>query len=123
MIYLDTAALVKLIRVTLVSWLNARQNEPLIASALVDAELPRALRRSEPGVLGGVAAVIARLRGVDIDQAVRATAGACPDPPLGSLDAIRLATAELLVAAGFVTYDRRLAEAARQAKLPVTAPR
>jgi uncharacterized protein len=65
-IYLDTAALVKLVRVEaesagLVSWLASRGSQPLIASALVEVELPRALRRSQPGVLGGVAAVIARL--------------------------------------------------------------
>ena len=133
MIYLDTAALVKLVRVeaespALVAWLNTRRTEPLIASALVEIELPRALRRSEPGVLGGVAAVIARLHRIDIDAAVRATAGAYPDPTLRSLDAIHLATAELMVAGGhalsaFVTYDKRLAEAAQQARLPVTAPR
>ena len=49
------------------------------------------------------------------------------DTILRSLDAIHLATAELLVASGktvtaFVTYDRRLAEAASQAGLPVIAP-
>jgi uncharacterized protein len=44
-----------------------------------------------------------------------------------SLDAIHLATAELLVASGkpldaFVTYDKRLATAAREAGLPAAAP-
>ena len=132
MIYLDTTALVKLVRVEaesagLVAWLAAQGNEPLIASALVEVELPRALRRSQPGVLGGVAAVLARLHRYEIDAAVRATAGACPDATLRSLDAIHLATAELLVAAGhgltaFVTYDKRLGAAAQQAGLPVQAP-
>ena len=133
MIYLDTAALVKLVRAeaespALVAWLNARRAEPLVASALVEIELPRALRRSEPGVLGGVAAVIARLHRVEIDTAVRATVGAYPDPALRSLDAVHLATADLMLAAGhalsaFVTYDKRLAEAAQHAGLPVAAPR
>jgi len=131
-IYLDTAAMVKLVRVeaesaALVTWLNARAAEPLVASALVEVELPRALRRSQPGVLGGVAAVLARLHRVEINAAVRATAGAYPAPLLRSLDAIHLATAEFLLASGkaitaFVTYDKRLAEAASQAGLPAVAP-
>lgn len=132
MIYLDTAALVKLIRVeaesaALVTWLNDRQVEPLVASALVEVEVPRALRRSQPGVLGAVAGVLARLHRVEINAAVRATAGAYAEPALRSLDAIHLATAELLVASGkplraFVTYDKRLAAAAGVTGLPVATP-
>ena len=132
MIYLDTAALVKLVRVeresrALLEWLGERRDEELVASALVEIELPRALRRSEPGVLGGVAAVIARLNRFEIAAAVRAAAGAYPDPTLRSLDAIHLATAEILIASGltisaFVTYDKRLAEAVGQAGLTVAMP-
>ncbi|GAA4682440.1 type II toxin-antitoxin system VapC family toxin [Phytohabitans rumicis] len=132
MIYLDSAALVKLVRTesesaALVTWLNDRPEEPLIASALVEVEVPRALRRAQPGVLGAVAGVLARVNRVEINAAVRATAGAYPDPGLRSLDAIHLATAELLVASGkavsaFVTYDKRLAAAAGQVGLPVEAP-
>jgi uncharacterized protein len=131
-IYLDTAALVKLVRVeaesaALVMWLNARSSEPLVASALVEVEVPRALRRSQPGVLGGVAAVLARLHRVEINAAVRAAAGAYADPTMRFLDAIHLATAELLAASGktvtaFVTYDKRLAETAGQAGLPIVMP-
>ena len=132
MIYLDTAALVKLVRVeaesqALVHWLNARADQSLVASALVEVELPRALRRGQPGVLGGVAAVLGRLYRVEINAAVRATAAAYPDPSLRSLDAIHLATAELLIASeqsitAFVTYDKRLAAAAAEIGLSVTAP-
>ncbi len=132
MIYLDTAALVKLIRIeeetaALTQWLNNQPDQPLVASALVEVEVPRALRRSQPGVLGSVAGVFARLYRVEIGSAVRATAGAYQEPNLRSLDAIHLATAELLVASGkpltaFVTYDKRLLAAAEEAGLPVTAP-
>jgi len=131
-IYLDSAALLKLVRAepesaALVDWLNARPGQPLIASALVEVEVPRALRRSQPGALGGVAAVLARLHRVEINAAVRATAAAYPDPTLRSLDAIHLATADSLAASGhpittFVTYDKRLAETASTAGLPVAAP-
>ena len=132
MIYLDTAALVKLVRPeaesrALVDWLRSQPAERVVTSALVEVELPRALRRSTPGVLGGIAAVLARLYRVDINAAVRATAGAYPEPGLRSLDAIHLATAEFLVASGqpisaFVTYDKRLAEVAERAGLDVVAP-
>jgi predicted nucleic acid-binding protein len=65
-IYLDTAALVKLVRVeaespTLIAWLNERASEPLVSSALVEVELPRALRRSQPETLGAVALALSRL--------------------------------------------------------------
>ena len=132
MIYLDTAALVKLVRVevesaALVAWLNERSTEPLVASTLVEIELPRALRRSQPGLLGSVAAVLARLHRIEITAAIRATAGAYPEPALRSLDAIHLATADLLRASdltitAFVTYDKRLADAAAQLGFTVAAP-
>jgi uncharacterized protein len=131
-IYLDTAALVKLVRVeqessALVSWLNEQSAQPLVASTLVEIELPRALRPSQPEVLGLVAAVLSRLHRVEMNAAVRATAAAYVEPTLRTLDAIHLATAEFLVASGmqltaFVTYDKRLAEAATRVGVPVTSP-
>jgi uncharacterized protein len=131
-IYLDSSALVKLVRVeaesvALVTWINRQQALPLVASTLVEVEVPRTLRRSQPGVLGGVASVLSRLHRIEIGSAVRAIAGAYPDPMLRSLDAIHLATADLLAASGktitaFVTYDKRLAAAARQTGLPVIMP-
>lgn len=137
MIYLDSAALVKLIRqedetVELLRWLNDQPGQRLVASTLVEVEVPRALRRSRPDVLGpdmlvAVGAVLSRIDRVEIDASIRATAAAFPDPHLRALDAIHLATADQLVAAGktitaFVTYDVRLAGAARACGLPVFAP-
>jgi predicted nucleic acid-binding protein len=68
-----------------------------------------------------------RIESRPINSAVRAIVGAYPDPMLRPPDAIHLATADLLAASGktitaFVTYDKRLAETARQAGLPVTMP-
>lgn len=132
MIYLDSAALVKLVREedetrALVTWLNERAGERLVASVLVEIEVPRALRRSQPEVLGAVAATLARIDRIELDEAVRATAAAYVDPQLRSLDAIHLATADQLVASGkdvsaFVTYDKRLAEVARRGSFVVVAP-
>jgi uncharacterized protein len=131
-IYLDSAALVKLVRAeaetsTLVTWLNEQPDQRLVASVLVEVEVPRALRRSQPGVLGAVAGVLARIDRIEIDAAIRATAAAYVEPHMRSLDAVHLATADELVACGktisaFVTYDARLAEVARTAAFTVVAP-
>jgi predicted nucleic acid-binding protein len=131
-IYLDSAAVIKLIREEdetpeLVDYLNARGGQRLVASALIEAEAPRALRRSEPAVLGAVAATIARIDRVEIDNAVRAIAGAYTDPHLRSLDAIHLATADHLLASGkhlsaFVAYDKRLADRAGDLGVVIAAP-
>lgn len=133
MIYLDSAAVIKLLRrevatAELVTWLNDRSDAPLVASALVEVEVPRALRRSAPQALVGVPAALARLYRVEIDNTIRATAAAYAEPTLRSLDAIHLATARTLAdqpgAAfeAFVTYDQRLLAAAKAAGLPTAAP-
>jgi predicted nucleic acid-binding protein len=131
-IYLDTSAIVKLVRPEaesgdLVEWLNAREGQAMITSKLAEVELPRALRRDEPTRLAAVPAVLAKLNRMDIDDAVRATAGAYTVPHLRSLDAIHLATAGQLVASGhvvsgFVTYDKRLSDIASDVGFTVAAP-
>ena len=132
MLYLDTSALVKLIRpeyesTALAAWLNARAGEVMVTSALTEVELPRAIRRSAPGQLAAVSPVLARLARFEIDAAVRATAAAYTDPDLRSLAAIHVATADQLRASGktvssFVTYDSRLARVAHAAGFPPAAP-
>jgi len=131
-IYLDSSAVVKLVRMEaattdLVAWLGDRPDTALASSALVEVEVPRAIRRHAPGALGGVPAVLARLYRVEIDAATRATAAAYEDGALRSLDAIHLATAELLAReeeglAAFVAYDRRLLAAAGSIGLPALGP-
>jgi uncharacterized protein len=132
-IYLDSVAVVKLVRqeahsVDLVSWLNAHHDVPLVSSALVEVEVPRALRRSAPQALVGVPAAVGRLFRLEIDSTVRATAAAFADPTLRSLDAIHLATAQVLTnesgtaLIAFVTYDRRLVECAQTAGFPAVSP-
>lgn len=132
MIYLDTCAIIKLIRpeaesAQLAAWLNANSHEPVVTSELAEVEVPRALRRSAPARLAAMPAVLAHVNRIEMDAAVRATAGAYPDPNLRSLDAIHLATADTLVASGktlkaFVTYDKRLAAVAADAGHTVVAP-
>jgi len=130
MIYLDTAALVKLVRRevasdALVDWLASRQDEVLVCSALAEVELPRALRRTEPALLAAVPGLLARLAVYEMDDLVRTTAAAYEDPVIRSLDAIHLATADAILAedlTAFVTYDRRLREAAEGIGLSTASP-
>jgi len=131
-IYLDSCAIVKLVApepetVALKEWLGKQSPAGLFTSKLSEVEVPRALRRNRPRVLGAAAGVLRYLDRVEINDVVRATAAAYIEPNLRSVDAIHLATAEAIVAAGksvseFVTYDKRLAAAATDAGLNVVAP-
>lgn len=130
-IYLDTSALVKLIRIeaesdALGDWLDERTEMRWITSALAEIELHRAVRAVAPEGLTAVPAVLARLDRFDIDPVIRATAAAYPDPTLRSLDAIHLATAQVAASAApltaLVTYDGRLSGAAGALGINVAAP-
>lgn len=132
MIYLDSSAIVKLIGVesetaALLRWLGRRAGTGLVTSALSEVEVPRALRRARPSSLALAAGVLRRFDRIDINNAVRATAAAYTEPHLRSLDAIHLATAEILIASGkvisaFVSYDRRQGAAARAAGMTIASP-
>ena len=101
---------------------------PLVSSALVEVEVPRALRRSAPQALIGVPAALGRLFRMEIDTTIRATAAAFTEPTLRSLDAIHLATAQILAnesgtaLIAFVSYDRRLLECAKASGFPAASP-
>ena len=130
MLYLDTAALVKLVRRetesdALADWLSERGDAPWVTSTLAEVELGRALRRLEPELLSGVPGLLARLYRCEIDATVRATAAAFCDPALRTLDAVHLATALVVLGdelTAFVTYDQRLLADAQDRGFPVAAP-
>jgi predicted nucleic acid-binding protein len=130
MLYLDTSALMKLIRRepesdTLADWLDAQTPAPWVSSTLIEVELPRALRRIEPSLLADVPPIVARVARYEIDEVVRAAAAAYPDAALRSRDAIHLATASAVFGTqltAFVAYDERLLGAAAAAGLPTAAP-
>ena len=130
MLYLDTSALMKLIRRepesdTLADWLDAQTPAPWVSSTLIEVELPRALRRVEPSLLADVPAIVARVARYEVDEVVRAAAAVHPDTTLRSLDAIHLATGDAVFGTrltAFVTYDERLLAAAAAVGLPTAAP-
>ncbi|GAA1594058.1 type II toxin-antitoxin system VapC family toxin [Kribbella sancticallisti] len=108
----------------LVDWI-ADQGALLVSSALAEVELPRALRRTEPALLAGVPAALARIAVYEIDEIVRTTAAAYDDPRIRPLDAVHLATADAVLGddlTAFVTYDARLIAAADVLGLPVAVP-
>jgi predicted nucleic acid-binding protein len=130
LIYLDTAALVKLIRRepesdALADWLDARVTSTPVTSVLAEVELPGALRRTEPDLVSSVPALFARIARYEIDELVRTAAASYSTPDLGSLGAIHLATAHAVFGGqleSFVSYDERLLGAAEELGLPVVSP-
>jgi predicted nucleic acid-binding protein len=130
-IYLDTSALVKLIRIEvesddLVNWLDECTEIPWITSVLAEIELPRAIRAVAPDGLSAVPSVLARLDRFEIDPVIRATAATYPDAGLRSPDAIHLATAQTASSTApltaLVTYDSRLSHAASELGMTVATP-
>lgn len=131
MIYLDSCALLKLLlpepeTPELRAFLTSRAREGHATSALAQTEVSRALirARAEPEVGDAAEEMLDRLLRIRVTDHVLRAAGMVPMRHLRSLDAIHLASAEHLEDAltSFVTYDKRLAAAARERDLPVTAP-
>ncbi|MFE4213376.1 type II toxin-antitoxin system VapC family toxin [Streptomyces sp. NPDC056844] len=129
MIYLDSAAVVKLVHAeseshALRAWLDARVDTAWTSSVLTEVETSRALARHAPAALVRLPSVLDLIDMVDLDAGVRILAQTVRPATVRSLDAIHLATAlrgrSRLTA--FLTYDKRLADAAREAGLPVEAP-
>lgn len=128
--YLDASALVKLatpeaetdaLRAAL-DIFDAR-----VTSRLATVEVVRALRRRGPETAAledAVGEAFAGLAIVELDRTIAEPAGRIGPPTLRSLDAVHLASAVALGSelGAVVTYDRRLADAARAAGLEVIAP-
>lgn len=129
MIYLDSSALMKLVRreaetEALREWLNLRPEQPVVTSELGRVEVLRAAQRVGDPVPPEARAVVGDIDLVPLDRAVQDLACDIGDPLLRTLDALHLASALLLGDAltAFVTYDHRLAGGAQAAGLVVTAP-
>jgi hypothetical protein len=129
MIYLDSAAVVKLVHAetesqALRDWLNARAETGWISSVLTEIESFRALARYAPEAISRLPAVLDLIELVGVDPPVRILAQTAKPATVRSLDAIHLGTAlhARPVLTSFVTYDKRLLDAARAAGLPVDSP-
>lgn len=129
MIYLDSSALMKLVRqeeesAALGEWLAGHTEEPVVSSELGRVEVLRAARRVGNLVVAEARAVVDELDLVPLDRAVQDVACDIGDPLLRSLDALHLASALLLGTelTTFVSYDHRLTDAARAAGLVVATP-
>ena len=138
MIYLDSGALVKLVRTedgsgALQEWLD----ELAVTSALSRAEALRTIRRNnhrengeliDPAALADelaeAAEVLAAVAQVAVDSDILDRAGALTAPMIKTLDAIHLVSAAEWDPSDveLVTYDRRLAAAAADAGMTVVAP-
>jgi len=128
-IYLDTSAFVKLIRGeretrALQGFLTEHLGTTLVSSALLVVETRRAILRKAPDQLARADLLLTRIDQVDVTRTVLEAASRLPDPALGSLDAIHIATALQLHQdlEALVTYDSRLAAAAGRQELPVLTP-
>ena len=136
MIYLDSAAAVKLVHAeadsaALQYFLDERLAIEWVSSSLMEIETYRALVRATgpadmPGVINQFHALLDLIVRIEIDSRIRILAQTVTPPSVRSLDAIHLATALRLRDQGrlttFVTYDKRLAEAASTTGLPVDIP-
>jgi predicted nucleic acid-binding protein len=129
MIYLDSSALVRLAltepeSATLAHWLAERSGQPLVSSALHRAELPRAVWQAEPGALPRGYKLLKRIARITLSAGVLDDAATLPPQELSTAQAIHLASALAVKRdlTAFVSYDRRLLAAARDAGLPVTSP-
>ncbi len=126
--YLDTSALLKLVvsepeTVALRAWLSESDRSP-VASDLARTELVRAVPRAAPDHALQARAVLDSITLTEVTTALFEEAGRLDPTTLRSLDAIHLAAALDLGddLDGLVTYDDRLAEAARLHGIVVTTP-
>ncbi len=95
-----------------------------LASAIVEVEVIRAVRRRVPQLLARARAVVTQISVIELTQTIRARAAQLEPAALRSLDALHLATAleigdEL---DAVVTYDARMAGAGESLGLAVLAP-
>ena len=125
--YLDSSAIVKLVvheaeSAALARYLRGRR--PLVASALARVEVHRVSLSLGPLVKARADEVLEHIELIRINERVLSVAGSLLPPDLRSLDAIHLATASLLGGSlgRVVTYDDRMADAARALGWTVVSP-
>lgn len=130
MIYVDTSALLKLVKgeetggPALRAYLSSFGSPHLVSSTLLAVEARRGILRNCPEALPRVDLLLSDVELLEMSAAIVESASRLPDPMLRSLDAIHLATALLLreELTAVLTYDDRLASAATSHGLTVESP-
>jgi hypothetical protein len=124
--YLDASALVKLIvdepeSVALNRWYVEAERLATSRVGIVETRRASARRDCDPVHRERI---LSDVEIVELDQRIAASAAAIEPASIRPLDAIHIATAMALVPDldAFVTYDDRMAEAARALGLPVVRP-
>ena len=127
LVYLDSSALVKLVidegeTPALRQYLTARPAQA--SSALAKVELVRNVRPYGDLAMIRARRLLQQLRLIAVDDALLDDAARIAGPTLRTLDAIHVAAARaiLLDLEALVTYDRRMAEAARALGIEVASP-
>ncbi|WP_051191614.1 type II toxin-antitoxin system VapC family toxin [Microbacterium luticocti] len=125
LVYVDTSAVGALLisqaeSDALVGWLD-QADVSLVSSDLLETELRRMAVR-EGRNQAKVSAILDGVSLAALDRAAYRSAGFLPMPYLRTLDALHLEAAIRLDVDAILTYDHRLAEAARAAGLDVIAP-
>lgn len=129
-IYLDSSALVKLVQREVESdrlrrFLRRHRADQLVTSSLARVEVVRAVLAGGPAAVEQAHRQLSRLDQVVLsNDLLDSAATLIPGAQLRSLDAIHLAAAHLVgrELRVLVTYDRRMAEAARALGLTVEIP-
>jgi uncharacterized protein len=125
--YLDSSAVVKLViaepeSAALRTYLRRRR--PLVSSALARTEVVRSLLPAGEAAVSRGRDVLRRLDLIRINDRVLDAAGVLEPAQVRSLDAIHIATAQLLGEdlGQVITYDDRMADAVRQLGLKTVSP-
>ena len=125
--FCDSSALVKLIVEEPESAAlrqNLRTYSKVMASELAAVEVPRAIRRRDPGRVALAHRLIRNLETVTLDRGVIERAASLDPAELRSLDALQLACALRLAQLdpAFIAYDKRIVRAASAAGLRAFSP-
>jgi len=125
LIYLDSSALVKLLKPesetqALLAFLDSAVDS-VGTSSLAETEVRRAALQNNLS-LTAATRLLDQVEILDVDRSVFSAAGLLPGGTLRSLDAIHIAVALRADADAFITYDKRQAAAAEACGLRVLSP-
>jgi len=128
-VYLDSSAIVKLVQRevhsdALAGALRAHGNDERVTSMLARVEVVRAVLPAGDAAVSHARRQLARIHQIAVDLEILDRAATMAPLVLRSLDAVHLASAQLLGGdlRSLVTYDHRMAEAAASSGLPVLTP-